>query len=383
LPILARVTKLVNPRPMFLDGRGALLDAGYIYIGEVGTDPEVEANQLDLFWDKAQTIPAAQPLRTLGGVIMNGSQPGLRLHSPKSTFRPRSAMRTRNLVDFIPTAFDLGGAAYQPLDADLTAIAALATTAYGRAFLTLANQAALQALVGIGAAGLLDVATAAQFRANTADKVLDTDGVWGAASSVALAQVAGNVAVDLSTGINFTLAMTGTPWTLSNPTNGKDGQSGKIEITQDATGNRILNFGANWLFVGGYDPFFRPRRMRAMCFTTAYWLTARSRPRSTRRWPDASPRHRWHAARRIRPSGPDRLHHARRCVRQSLGRSVLRRDQFHRHQPGRRPNRLRLVDRRRHGDHSGGARNRDGDHPDAWRLRGPLQNDHRRRRLQP
>jgi hypothetical protein len=81
--------------------------------------------------------------------------------------------------------------------------------------------------------------------------VLDTDGVWGAASSVALAQVAGNVAVDLSTGINFTLAMTGTPWTLSNPTNGKDGQSGKIEITQDATGTRILNFGANWLWVGG------------------------------------------------------------------------------------------------------------------------------------
>jgi hypothetical protein len=48
--------------------------------------------------------------------------------------------------------------------------------------------------------------------------------------------------------------MTGTPWTLSNPTNGKDGQSGKIEITQDATGNRILNFGANWLFIGGVDP---------------------------------------------------------------------------------------------------------------------------------
>jgi hypothetical protein len=247
------VTKFVNPRPLFLDGRGALLDAGYIYIGEVGTDPEVGANQLDLFWDKAQTIPAAQPLRTLGGVIMNGSDPGFVYFSEidfSTTIRDANAQ----LVDFIPTAFDLGGAAYQPLDADLTAIAALATTAYGRAFLTLANQAALQALVGIGAAGLLDVATAAQFRANTADKVLDTDGVWGAASSVALAQVAGNVAVDLSTGINFTLAMTGTPWTLSNPTNGKDGQSGKIEITQDATGNRILTFGANWLFVGGVDP---------------------------------------------------------------------------------------------------------------------------------
>lgn len=36
-----------------------------------------------------------------------------------------------------------GNAAYQPLDADLTAIAALATTAFGRALLTLADAAAL------------------------------------------------------------------------------------------------------------------------------------------------------------------------------------------------------------------------------------------------
>lgn len=246
------MTKLINPRPIFFDGRGALLDAGYIYYGEVGTDPEVEANQIAVFFDKDMTIPAAQPLRTLGGLIMNGANPSF-VYAAEIDFSTTIRDADSNLVDFIPTAFDLGGVSYQPLDADLTAIAALATTAYGRAFLTLANQAALQTLVGIGSAGLLAVATAAQFRANTADKVLDTDGVWGAAASVPLAQVAGAVAVDLNTGINFTLAMTGTPWTLSNPTNGKDGQSGKIEITQDATGNRILNFGANWLWVGGTD----------------------------------------------------------------------------------------------------------------------------------
>lgn len=39
-------------------------------------------------------------------------------------------------------------AASQPLDSDLTAIAALTTTAYGRAFLALANIAALQAVLG-------------------------------------------------------------------------------------------------------------------------------------------------------------------------------------------------------------------------------------------
>jgi hypothetical protein len=144
-----------------------------------------------------------------------------------------------DLVAFIPTAFDLGGTSYQPLDSDLTAIAALATTGFGRGFLTLADAAAARALLALGSAATLDKATAAQFRANTADKVLTPDNVWGAAASVALAQVAGAVAVDLNLGLNFTLAMTGTPWTLSSPTNGKDGQSGKIEITQDATGNSI------------------------------------------------------------------------------------------------------------------------------------------------
>lgn len=41
-------------------------------------------------------------------------------------------------------------AVYQPLDADLTAIAALSTTAYGRALLTLADEAALTAQFSIG-----------------------------------------------------------------------------------------------------------------------------------------------------------------------------------------------------------------------------------------
>lgn len=42
-----------------------------------------------------------------------------------------------------------GSAAYQPLDSDLTAIAALTTTAYGRAFLALADAAAARAAVGL------------------------------------------------------------------------------------------------------------------------------------------------------------------------------------------------------------------------------------------
>lgn len=46
------------------------------------------------------------------------------------------------------TAVNALAATYQPLDSDLTAIAALSTTSYGRALLALADLAALQAVVG-------------------------------------------------------------------------------------------------------------------------------------------------------------------------------------------------------------------------------------------
>lgn len=44
----------------------------------------------------------------------------------------------------------------QPLDGDLTAIAALSTTPYGRALLALADQAALQAYIGLGTSALVN-----------------------------------------------------------------------------------------------------------------------------------------------------------------------------------------------------------------------------------
>lgn len=50
------------------------------------------------------------------------------------------------------TAFNALGATYQPLDSDLTSIAALTTTSYGRAFLALANAAAGRAALGLGTA---------------------------------------------------------------------------------------------------------------------------------------------------------------------------------------------------------------------------------------
>jgi hypothetical protein len=96
-------------------------------------------------------------------------------------------------------------------------------------------------------------ATAAQYRANTADKSLTTDKVWSAADYVALNDSGGNIAVDLSTGINFTMTMDG-DYTLSAPSNGKPGQTGCIVLTQDGTGTQTLAYASAWKFAGGTDP---------------------------------------------------------------------------------------------------------------------------------
>lgn len=57
------------------------------------------------------------------------------------------------ISDFAAAALAATSAAYQPLDADLTAIAALATTAYGRGFLPLADATAARTYIGAQAAG--------------------------------------------------------------------------------------------------------------------------------------------------------------------------------------------------------------------------------------
>lgn len=98
------------------------------------------------------------------------------------------------------------------------------------------------------------VATAAQFRNNTASKFLQTDKVWSSADTVALTwAAAGTTTVDFSAGINFTVTTATGNSTLS-PANAKTGQSGFIYITQDASTARSLTFASSFIFAGGIDP---------------------------------------------------------------------------------------------------------------------------------
>lgn len=73
------------------------------------------------------------------------------------------------------------------------------------------------------------VATAAQFRANVADKTLDTDAVWAAAQPVDLGNKAGAVSLDFATFLNAKMQLTAAI-TFNVATNLKPGQSGVLEL---------------------------------------------------------------------------------------------------------------------------------------------------------
>ena len=53
------------PYPAFAGTDGLPLENGYIWVGVVNLNPQV--NPIAVFWDSALTIPAALPIRTLNG----------------------------------------------------------------------------------------------------------------------------------------------------------------------------------------------------------------------------------------------------------------------------------------------------------------------------
>lgn len=134
-----------NPFPLWLDLLGDLLDAGSIYIGVAHDDPE--ASPLQVYWDQAFTIPAAQPIKTRGGKAVNNGSPALFfVNATDYSLRTRDA--DSNQVDYVPSAAE-STVSYQPLNASLTSIAAQSNQAFGLSLLTAATAAAARALLGI------------------------------------------------------------------------------------------------------------------------------------------------------------------------------------------------------------------------------------------
>lgn len=59
--------------PIFTDIDGQPLEDGYVWIGTANLDPQ--GNPINVYWDEALTIPAAQPIRTLAGYPANSGTP--------------------------------------------------------------------------------------------------------------------------------------------------------------------------------------------------------------------------------------------------------------------------------------------------------------------
>lgn len=113
-------SSIVSPFPVFNDLDGTPLEAGYIYIGQSNLNPEVAP--INVFWDSARTIPAAQPIRTVAGYPSRNGSPG-NIYVSADTYS--ITVRNRNRV-FVFAAFDQSDAPTSVFDISTQVITATA-----------------------------------------------------------------------------------------------------------------------------------------------------------------------------------------------------------------------------------------------------------------
>ena len=113
-------SSIISPFPVFNDLDGSPLENGYIYIGQSNLNPETAP--VNVFWDAALTIPAAQPVRTVGGYPSRQGTPS-RFYSATDTYSITVRNKNRALVF---SAFDQSDAPTSVFDISTQLITATA-----------------------------------------------------------------------------------------------------------------------------------------------------------------------------------------------------------------------------------------------------------------
>lgn len=97
------LTQLAPPYPIFTDKSGDPLDNGYLYFGEVNKNPETKPIQV--YYDINLTQPAAQPLRTSNGYVMQNGSPSLIYANDQFSVTVRD--KSNALVIYSPVGFGI------------------------------------------------------------------------------------------------------------------------------------------------------------------------------------------------------------------------------------------------------------------------------------
>lgn len=99
------MTMFLAPYTAIADVDGSPLDAGFLYLGEYGKDPEMFP--VEVFWDADFTVPAAQPIRTRNGYpVRNGSPAKVYLKTAQHSIVIKNRNSAFILVDFKNKGWD-------------------------------------------------------------------------------------------------------------------------------------------------------------------------------------------------------------------------------------------------------------------------------------
>jgi len=119
------LTQLAPPYPIFTDQDGSPLDNGFLYFGFANQNPET--NPIQIYWDKALTQPAAQPVRTINGYPARNGSPAAVFTNDFFSITVRN--KRSELVIHAASGYgiDVDRTAVESIAAEVTIVAGIAT----------------------------------------------------------------------------------------------------------------------------------------------------------------------------------------------------------------------------------------------------------------